>query len=152
MNTSEELREQGFTFLEIMIVVIIIGMLMTLVATNILSRQDEAKVKIAQSQIHKLAQALEFYRLDNGRYPTTEQGLQALVTQPTGEPRPKRYPPNGYGRRADLIDPWQSNFHYEQPGQHNSHSYDLYSFGTDGLQGGEGTNADIGNWDDPANL
>jgi general secretion pathway protein G len=143
-------HQEGFTFLEIMVVVIIIGLLTTLVASNVIRRGESAKLTIAKSQIQKLAQALELYRLDNGRYPTTEQGLEALVTEPQSEPRPRRYPPGGYVRTGDLHDPWAMPFKYEAPGSHNVHSYDIVSLGPDGVEGGDGENADLGNWEDPA--
>jgi general secretion pathway protein G len=141
-------RNDGFTLLEIMVVVIIIGMLMTLVGTAIFGRLGEAKVDIAEMQIKKLTQALELYNLDNGTYPTSEQGLDALVHEATSEPRPRRFPPGGYATSKDLIDPWQSQFKYVRPGQNNPHSYDLYSYGADGVQGGE---ADVGNWEQAQN-
>lgn len=137
-------RNEGFTLLEIMVVVIIIGMLMTLVATTIFGRLERSKVDIAGMQIQKLSQSLELYKLDNGNYPTAEQGLDALVHEASSEPRPKRFPPGGYASPKDLIDPWQAPFKYDRPGSNNPHSYDLYSFGSDGVQGGE---TDIGNWE-----
>ncbi len=141
-------RNDGFTQLEIMIVVIIIGMLMTLVATTIFGRFGKAQEDIAGMQIQKLSQALELYKLDNGTYPTSEPGLDALVHEATSEPRPKRFPPGGYATAKDLIDPWQAQFKYERPGQNNPHSYDLYSLGSDGVQGGE---LDVGNWEQARN-
>jgi general secretion pathway protein G len=141
-------RNDGFTLLEIMVVVIIIGMLMTLVGTAIFRRLDTAKIDIAGMQIQKLSQSLELYKLDNGTYPTSEQGLDALVREPTSEPRAKRYPPGGYATSKDLVDPWQNAFKYQRPGQNNPNSYDLYSYGPDGVQGGE---QDIGNWEQAQN-
>jgi general secretion pathway protein G len=140
-------REQGFTFLEIMVVVIIIGMLTTLIANNIFGRFGQAKHELARSQLQKVEQALEFYKLDNGNYPTTEQGLEALVREPTSEPRPRRWLSGGYLKEGDLRDPWDHPFRYEVPGQHNGHSFDLYSLGEDGAEGGTGNNADVANWD-----
>lgn len=140
-------RNDGFTLLEIMVVVIIIGMLMTLVATTIFKRLDTAKYDIAEMQIQKLSQALELYKLDNGTYPSADQGLDALVHEATGEPRPKRFAPGGYASAKDLIDPWQNPYKYERPGANNPQSFDLYSFGSDGVQGGE---RDIGNWETQA--
>ncbi|MCP5068696.1 MAG: type II secretion system major pseudopilin GspG [bacterium] len=143
-------REEGFTFLEIMVVVIIIGLLTTLVASNVISRGEQAKISIAKAQIQKLAQALELYRLDNGRYPTSEQGLQALITEPQSDPRPRRYPAGGYARPGDLSDPWAMEFKYVAPGTRNAHSYDIISYGPDGVEGGDADNADFGNWDELA--
>ena len=137
-------RESGFTLMEILVVVLIIGLLTTLVASRLLSRADDAKITLAGAQLQKVAQALELYKLDNGRYPTTEQGLDALVTEPLSDPRPRRFPPGGYLKRADLEDPWGVTFDYAQPGSRNTFSYDLFSWGPDGQEGGE---ADITNWE-----
>lgn len=134
----------GFTLMEMLVVVLLIGMLMTLVGTRLFSRLDESKITIADSKLQKLAQQLELYKLDNGRYPTTNQGLAALVSEPVEEPRPRRYPPGGYARKADLLDPWGTPYEYLQPGSHNSYSYDLFSLGPDGAQGGD----DVTNWDE----
>ncbi len=146
----EAAREHGFSFLEIMIVVLIIGMLTTVLATNIFGRFGQAQHQLARTQMEKIAGALELYKVDNGTYPSADQGLDALVTQPTGDPQPRNWLPGGYLRRDDLMDPWQRPFEYRQPGQHNSHSFDLYSYGADGAEGGEDTNADISNWDSGA--
>jgi len=140
-------KSEGFTLLEILIVVTIIGALMALLANQFLGRQQEASVKIAGMQIKKLEQALEMYRMDNGRYPTSEQGLVALVREPVLDPAPRRYAAGAYVKSADLEDPWQQEFYYERPGEHNRHSFDLFSYGPDGLQGGEGLDTDIVNWD-----
>ena len=140
-------RNQGFTLLEIMVVVLIIGMLMALIAPRIFSRFGQAKVDIAKMGVTQLSQQLELYKLDNGQYPTTEQGLDALVHEPTTEPRPKRYPPGGYVNADSLMDPWRNPYHYDRPGKNNPSSYDLYSYGDDGQPGGDGQNADIGNWE-----
>jgi general secretion pathway protein G len=140
-------RRDGFTLLEIMVVVLIIGMLMAVIAPRIFSRFGKAKIDIARVQVTQLAQQLELYKLDNGHYPTNEQGLDALVHEPTSEPRARQYPAGGYITSKALIDPWQNPFHYERPGKNNPQSYDLYSYGDDGTAGGEGDNADIGNWE-----
>lgn len=140
--------ERGFTFLEIMVVVIIIGLLTTLIGQNIFGRLGQAKSQIARTQIEKLTSALEFYKLDNGFYPTSEQGLEALVTEPSGEPRPKRYLAGGYVKKADIYDPWNQPFEYQYPGSNNSHSFDISSLGDDGQQGGDGAAADVNNWDE----
>jgi general secretion pathway protein G len=137
----------GFTMLEILIVVTIIGALMAIVANRFLDRQVDAKISLAHTQMRQLEQALELYRLDNGRYPTTEQGLRALVRQPISEPAPRRYPPGAYLSAKLIRDPWEGEFQYTLPGAHNAHAFDLYSFGPDGLEGGETVNADIVNWD-----
>ncbi len=138
---------RGFTLIEILVVVLIIGLLTTVLATNLLGRADDAKIQLAQTQIRLLEQQLEMYKLDNGRYPTEEQGLAALVRAPSSEPQPRRYPPGGYVKRDSIVDPWNAPYEYRAPGEHNSHSFDLYSLGPDGQEGGEGESTDIGNWD-----
>jgi general secretion pathway protein G len=143
-------ENDGFTLLEIMVVVLIIGLLMTVLATNVFSRLGKAQADIAGMKVTKLTQQLELYKLDNGMYPTSEQGLDALVHEPTSEPRPRRYPEGGYVKEADLLDPWQMPFKYERPGKNNARSFDLYSLGADAQPGGEGENADIGNWETSA--
>lgn len=140
-------ERDGFTLIEIMVVVLIVGLLMTVLATNVFRRLGGAQADIARLQVSKLSQQLELYKLDNGTYPTTEQGLDALVHEPTIEPRPRRYPDGGYVSSKDLLDPWQMPFKYERPGKNNARSFDLYSFGADGQPGGEGENAEIGNWE-----
>lgn len=142
--------QQGFTLLEILIVVMIIGLLTTILATNLIGRSVDAQRQLCATQLRQLEQALEMYRLDNGRYPTAEQGLDSLVHEPPGEPRPRRYPPGGYLRADALKDPWSSPYQYRIPGQRNAHSFDLYSYGPDGVEGGEGQDADIANWDTTA--
>jgi len=100
----------------------------------------------------QIESALEFYRMDNSRYPTTQQGLISLVTKPTSDPEPRNYPPGGYLKRSDSIeDPGGSVFRYESPGQHNQHSFDLWSLGADQSEGGEDLDGDIGNWDAETN-
>jgi general secretion pathway protein G len=146
----DEPREEGFSFIEIMAVVIIIGMLTALIANNIFGRMKQAQHTIAQAQIEKVAGQLEMYRLDNGNYPSNEQGLQALVTQPSGDPQPRNWLPGGYAKMSDLKDPWQNALQYRVPGEHNAHSFDLFSYGADGVEGGEGPNADVTNWDSGA--
>jgi general secretion pathway protein G len=90
---------------------------------------------------------LEIYRMDNARFPTTEQGLQALITAATSEPAPRNFPAGGYLKGGRLpLDPWGEPYHYEAPGQNNPSSYDLWSYGADGAPGGDGVDADIGNW------
>jgi general secretion pathway protein G len=140
-------RQDAFTLLEIMVVVLIIGMLMAVIAPRIFGRFGQAKRDIARVQVTQIASSLELYKLDNGHYPTNEQGLDALVHEPTSEPRARQYPAGGYIASKALVDPWQTPFHYERPGKNNPQSYDLYSFGDDGAAGGEGDNADIGNWE-----
>lgn len=137
----------GFTLLEILIVVMLIGMLMAAVATQLFGRAQQAQVDLAGTQLHQLEQSLELYKIDNGRYPTNEQGLEALVREPQTEPRPRRYSPGGYVKARMLSDPWGMTYQYQVPGAHNERSFDLFSFGPDGVAGGEAENADIVNWD-----
>jgi general secretion pathway protein G len=148
-GTKGQARSQdGFTLIEIMAVVLIMGLLMTVVGVNIKAQIDKARLATAKGQITNLESALEFYRMDNGRYPSTEQGLEALVREPSADPKPRNYPPGGYLKKSDgILDPWGEPFQYEAPGSRNVHSYDLWTQGADASPGGEGGDADIGNWD-----
>lgn len=137
-------KQQGFTLLEVMVVLVIIGLLVAVVAPNVLDNQDKAMVQKAKADLSSLEQALEMYRLDNFRYPTTEQGLQALVTKPSLAPEPKNYRDDGYIRRLP-TDPWGNAYQYRTPGKHGR--IDIFSFGADGREGGEELDADLGNWD-----
>jgi general secretion pathway protein G len=137
-------RIEGFTLIEIMAVVLIIGLLTTLVGIAIIPQIDKGRVTTARTQIKNLEAALETYRMDNARFPTSEQGLEALINPP---PDVRNYQTGGYLRERRIpVDPWGNPYQYESPGQHNDHSFDLWSFGADGSPGGEGTDADIGNW------
>lgn len=136
-------RARGFTLIEIMVVVIIIGLLAAVIVPQIMSRVDEARVTKAKSDIQSLETALTMFRLDNSKYPTTEQGLPALTAQPT-DPSIKHWRPGGYLQRVSK-DPWGNDYQYVYPGSHGK-EYDLFSLGADGAPGGEGINADIGNW------
>ena len=136
-------RQRGFTLIEIMVVVVIIGLLTAVVATNVLGRVDEARITKAKQDIQAIELALQMYRLDNSRYPSTEQGLQALVSQPTIEPVPINWKAGGYIARASK-DPWKQEYIYASPGENGD--YDLYSLGADQKEGGEGVDADISNW------
>lgn len=141
--------ELGFTLIEIMAVVLIMGLLMSLVGVTVFSQVDRARVTTARAKMAQLESALEFYRLDNSRYPSTEQGLEALINKPTGAPEPRNYPKSGYLKSAaGLDDPWGERFQYESPGQHNPHAFDVWSLGADSATGGSDTDADIGNWRD----
>ena len=137
-------RESGFTLIEIMAVVLIIGLLSTLVGLAIFPQIDKARVNTAKGQLQMLDAALESYRMDNARFPTSDQGLIALVKPPADV---RNAPPGGYLREQRIPnDPWGNPYQYEAPGQHNPHTYDLWSFGADGSPGGSGADADIGNW------
>jgi general secretion pathway protein G len=136
-------RQRGFTLLEIMVVIFIIGLLVAIVAPNVLSNQDDAMQQKARADLSTLEQALDMYRMDNYRYPSTRQGLLALVEAPRQEPQPKNYREEGYIRRLP-SDPWGNEYQYRSPGENGS--VDIYSLGADGAPGGEGLDADIGNW------
>lgn len=137
--------QRGFTLIEIMVVVVILGVLGALVLPNVMSRPEHAKLTAARTDIQSISTALEIYRLDNGRYPTTAQGLEALVKPPTLAPLPRQWNAQGY-LRAMPTDPWGTAYQYASPGTRSNHGFDLYSFAADGQAGGEGPDADIGNW------
>jgi general secretion pathway protein G len=134
---------QGFTLIEIMVVVVILGILATLVAPAILGKVDEARVAKAQQDIRALETALDLYRLDNYKYPTTDQGLQALVTKPD-DPAVKNWKSGGYIKQL-MKDPWGNEYLYLEPGTHGL-AFDLWTLGADGQEGGEEAAADVGNW------
>ena len=150
---TEEARRRrrcraGFTLIEIMAVVLIMGLLMGLVGVNVFRQVDVARATAAGAKIAQIESALEFYRMDNGRYPSSSQGLQALVTKPSGTPEPRNYPTGGYLKKREvLIDPWGQPFQYQSPGTHNTHSFDLWSYGADVSPGGSEIDADVVNWD-----
>ena len=135
--------QRGFTLLEVMVVVVILGILAVLVVPKIISRPDEARVIAAKQDIASLMQALKLYRLDNQRYPATEQGLQALAIRPTTPPVPNNWKVGGYLERLP-NDPWGNPYQYLNPGVHGE--IDIVSFGADGAPGGEANDADIGSW------
>src|SRR6202142_1235931 len=136
--------QRGFTLLEIMGVVVILGILAALVVPKIMSRPDEARVIAVKQDIASLMQALKLYRLDNQRYPTTEQGLQALQVKPATTPIPLNWKSGGYVERLPK-DPWGNAYQYLNPGVHGE--IDIFSYGADGKPGGEGNDADIGSWE-----
>ncbi len=137
-------RAGGFTLIEIMVVIVILGVLAALVVPRVLDRPDEARIVAAKSDIAAIMQGLKLYRLDNQRYPTAEQGLAALVARPASEPLPPNWKPNGY---LDKLrnDPWGQPYQYLNPGLRGE--VDVFSFGADGRRGGSGSDADIGSWD-----
>lgn len=132
---------RGFTLIELMVVLVIIGVLAALIVPNVLDRADDARVTAARTDIANINQALKLYRLDNQRYPTSEQGLQALVTKPTSGPIPNNWKP--YLEKLP-NDPWGHPYQYLNPGVKGA--IDIMSFGADGKAGGEGKDADIGSW------
>ena len=135
--------EAGFTLTELMVVIFIIGLLATVVLINVLPSSDQARVEKARADIRLLEQALELYRMDMLVYPSTEQGLEALVEVPDGVERAANYREGGYVRRLP-DDPWGNPYQYAYPGQHGM--LDIWSLGRDGREGGEELDADIGNW------
>ncbi|BAN35145.1 general secretion pathway protein G [Sulfuricella denitrificans skB26] len=143
MECISKCRQSGFTLIEIMIVVVILGILAALIVPKVMGRPDEARVIAAKQDIAALGQALKLYRLDNIRYPATDQGLQALVVKPTGAPIPPNWKSGGYLDRLPK-DPWGHDYQYLNPGTHGE--IDVFSLGADSAPGGEGNDADIGSW------
>lgn len=137
--------EAGFTLIELMVVIVILGLLAAVVVINVLPNQDKAMVGKAKADISLLEQALEMYRLNNLTYPSNSEGLQALVTAPTSLAQPQRYQPGGYIKKLP-SDPWGRPYQYANPGQRGA--IDIYTLGADGITGGEGENADISNADE----
>ena len=136
-------RSRGFTLIEIMVVVVILGILAAIVVPRVMDRPDDARITKAKTDIRALESALNLYRLDNFAYPTTNQGLQALVERPRTGPEPRNYRGSGYMDRLPK-DPWGNEYQYLNPGTRSE--IDIFSFGADGRRGGEGINAEIGNW------
>ncbi len=138
-------REHGFTLIELMVVIVILGILAAIVAPRIVGRSDEARVAEARVQIKNFETALKLYRLDNGSYPTTEQGLEALIEKPTVGVIPRRWRDGGYLESNKIpLDPWGNPYIYVSPGLHGD--YDIISYGADGVRGGEGFDSDIESW------
>ena len=136
----------GFTLIEILVVVTVLAILAALVGPSVFRHLGRAKDAAARSQMEMLGAALDAYRLDNGRYPTTDQGLAALQVEPTTEPRPRNWQ-GPYLRRAVPLDPWDNPYAYTFPGIENQNGYDLLTYGADGVPGGEGEDADIKAWE-----
>jgi general secretion pathway protein G len=145
LHNALRARTRGFTLIEVMVVLVILGILATLVVPRIMSRPDEARIIAAKQDINSLQQALKLYRLDNQAYPSTEQGLQSLVTKPATQPIPPNWKTGGYLERLPK-DPWGNDYQYLNPGVHTPNDVDVFSFGADGQAGGEGNNADVGSW------
>lgn len=144
MSVPSTQRQRGFTLIELMVVIVILGLLATVVTLNVMPSQDRAMVEKARADIAVLEQALETYRLDNLAYPSSGQGLAALQRAPQDLSQPQRYRPGGYVRRLP-ADPWGNPYQYRQPGN-DGRSFDIWSQGADGADGGSDDNADIGNW------
>jgi general secretion pathway protein G len=139
-------NNRGFTLIEIMVVIVILALLAALVAPKLMGRADDAKITDTRVQIKNIETALKLYKLDNGNYPSTEQGLGALVAKPTVGVIPKSYKEGGYLESKKIPkDPWSNDYLYISPGEHGD--YDLFSYGADGAKGGEGKNSDITSWD-----
>jgi general secretion pathway protein G len=134
---------RGFTLIEVMVVVAILGILAAIVIPRIMDRPDEARVIKAKQDIRAMESAFQLYRLDNFAYPTTDQGLEALVSKPSGSPEPKNWKAGGYLERLPK-DPWGNEYQFLSPGVRGQ--IDIFSYGADGSPEGEGVNADIGNW------
>jgi len=141
MKSLRHAAQRGFTLIELMVVLVIIGVLASLIVPSVLDRVDEAKVTAARTDVNSLMEALKRYRLDNQRYPTSEQGLQALVTKPTTSPVPPNWKPT-----LDKLpnDPWGRPYQFANPGVKGP--IDVFSYGADGQAGGEGKDEDIGSW------
>jgi general secretion pathway protein G len=145
-NKDKKNTAAGFTLIELMVVVVIIGILAGLIVPRIMGSDDKARDAKTKMQIESLETALKLYKLDNGNYPTTEQGLKALVEAPTAGNLPKNWRQGGYLEKGKVPkDPWGNEFIYICPGSHGD--FDLSSYGADGEPGGEGKNKDINNWE-----
>ena len=140
-------QQSGFSLVEILVVLVIIGLLVSIVAPNVLDSADEARVKKVEADFKSIATALKIYRLDNFNYPTTEQGLEALVREPVIDPIPQNYKKNGYLEELP-VDPWGRPYFYLSPAEFSDGDFDIYTQGADGISGGEDQNTDIGNWYD----
>ena len=146
LRKNSSSAQRGFTLIEIMVVVVIIGVLGAIVVPQFMSRPDQAKVTAAKIDIQAIATALEMYRLDNFAYPSTQQGLEALTKRPSGLPVARNWNPQGYLKSLP-VDPWGTPYQYLNPGvQSVDGDYDIVSLGSDGVIGGEGQASDIGNW------
>ncbi len=142
-NRRSRTAQGGFTLIEVMVVIVILGILAAVVVPRIMDRPDTARIAKVKQDIRTLESALNLYKLDNFTYPSTDQGLEALVKKPSGEPEPRNWKEGGYIDRLPK-DPWGNDYQYLNPGVHGP--IDVYSLGADGQEGGEGMNADIGNW------
>lgn len=143
ISAPPHVRPRGFSLIEILVVVVIIGILAAIVVPRVMDEPDRARVTKAKQDIQALVTALNMYRLDNYVYPSTEQGLEALIRRPSGQPDAPNWRPGGYVDRLPL-DPWGRQYQYLHPGVHGE--FDVWTFGANGMPGGDGINAEIGNW------
>ena len=139
----KKLIKKGFTLLELLIVIVILGLLVSLVSVKFLPTLSNAYIEVAKQDISRLQQALVMFKINEGKYPNSSQGLESLKTNPGNLRNPSKYPNGGYINKIP-VDPWGNNYVYIFPGQNSE--YDIVSLGADGQPGGEGENADIGNW------
>lgn len=142
-NRSKHSIQAGFTLLEVMVVLVIIGILMSLVVPNVINRPQEARITVAKADLRSIANALDMYKLDNFSYPSTGQGLEALVTKPSGEPDAAHWKEGGYLKKMP-VDPWGNPYQYICPGTHGA--FDVYSLGPDGKPGQADNQNIIGEW------
>lgn len=143
MRKQQLAKMAGFTLIEIMVVVVIIGILAMVVVPSIMSRPDEARITRARQDVGTIVQALDLYRLDNGYYPSQQQGLEALSSKPTTDPIPRNWNAGGYLSKLP-VDPWNNPYQYRNPGEHGQ--IDVFSYGSAGLDGGDNSETIIGNW------
>lgn len=145
-RSGREIGQKGFTLIEVMVVVIILGILASLIVPKFMGRADEAKIVKAKVDISAIETAVKLYKLDNGVYPSTEQGLLALIEKPETGTIPTKWPDGGYLEKGKIPkDPWGNHYIYLSPGLHGD--YDIISYGADGAPGGEGIDQDINNWE-----
>ena len=142
-ESERDMGDEGFSLLELMVVVVILSVLALVIVPRVIDRPDQARAARAQSDIAAISSAVQLYKLDNFRYPTTEQGLQALVSPPTSEPLAANWATGGYMDRLPK-DPWGQVYQYLSPGVHGD--FDVFTYGADGAPGGSGADADIGSW------
>jgi general secretion pathway protein G len=144
-HVNNNIGNRGFSLVEILVVLVIIGLLVSIVAPNVLERADEARIQKVKADFKNIETALKLYKLDNFAYPSTEQGLAALVEKSGVDPIPRNFKEGGYLEKIP-EDPWGRPYLYLNPPEFGHGAFDLYSLGADGVSGGEGQNADIGNW------
>lgn len=143
-RSSQYALQSGFTLIEVMVVIVILGILSALVVPNVLHKAADARVAAAKSDLAAIGQALDMYKLDNSTYPTTDQGLEALVSKPSGSPEPRNWNPNGYLKKLP-EDPWRRQYLYISPAQ--GAPYEIRTLGADGREGGEGEDQDLSSLD-----